>query len=339
MHLRTLLAPLSLAVTLALGAAVPTSDVEALIKFPDSNPFGTVHNGVNSNLLHVRVSNHGHEPVTVTRVRGQFREAHGRERPLRNTTVMPLGLPVGPGQKSPLIPFKFHSENKVGDVGLRVWVDFVDGARRSHSVLGYDSTVTVVEPKGSWFDLELLFLYLLLGSAFSGVAYLVYTSYLSPTPVATKSAAAARRRPHAVTAKSASIVDNTDGSRVRVDDEWVPEHHREVRARREVSAWVDAGGVGVGGTGRRCLDRVVTPVGARGKGWPRGAVGPPEEGAAACRGEGAEEGRRRRGRRRTESPKTARMGAATGCFALPVCVLVVESVESCAQSAACTWPG
>lgn len=106
-----------------------------------------------------------------------------------------------------------------------------------------------------------------------------------------------------------------------------------------MSAWVDAGGVGVGGTGRRCLDRVVTPVGARGKGWPRGAVGPPEEGAAACRGEGAEEGRRRRGRRRTESPKTARMGAATGCFALPVCVLVVESVESCAQSAACTWPG
>lgn len=81
------------------------------------------------------------------------------------------------------------------------------------------------------------------------MAYLVYTSYLSPTPVATKSAAAARRRPNAVTAKSASIVDNTDGSRVRVDDEWVPEHHREVRARRAARGGAQGAGAQSGTSG------------------------------------------------------------------------------------------
>ncbi|KPV73129.1 uncharacterized protein RHOBADRAFT_65485 [Rhodotorula graminis WP1] len=237
MRFSTLLAPLSL-VAVALGAAVPSSDVEALIKFPDSNPFGTVHNGVSTNLLHVRVHNHGSEPVTVTRIRGQFREAHGRERALRNTTVMPLGLPVGPGQKSPLLPYKFFSENKQGDVGLRVWIDFIDSTRRQHTVLGYDSTVTVVEPKGSWFDLELLFLYVLLGSAFSGLAYLLYTSYLAPVvaPAPAKSSGGGARRPQAVTAKSSTIVDNTDGTRTKVDDEWVPEHHLRTRKARAAGA-------------------------------------------------------------------------------------------------------
>ncbi|GAA6003277.1 uncharacterized protein JCM10292_003832 [Rhodotorula paludigena] len=215
------------------AAAAGQPDVEASIKFPDSNPFGRVTNGNSNNLLHVRVSNHGAEAVTVTRVHGQFREPSGKERPLRNTTTMPLGLPVGPAGKSPLIPYKFHSENKIGDIGLRVWVDYIDANRKTHSVLGYDSTVTVGEPASSWFDLELIFLYLLLGGIFSGVGYLVYTSYFAPA-----ASSSTKRRPSAVTAKSASIVDGTDGSVQKaakgstgvVDESWVPEHH--LRARK-----------------------------------------------------------------------------------------------------------
>lgn len=39
-------------------------------------------------------------------------------------------MPVSPKSKSPLIPYRFHSENKIGDVGLRVWVDYNDAVRR-----------------------------------------------------------------------------------------------------------------------------------------------------------------------------------------------------------------
>lgn len=81
-----------------------------------------------------------------------------------------------------LSPAQFHSENKQGEVGLRVWVDYLDAVRllhsppvrrrvareadprrscpsfllsqskRPHTVLGFEGTATVSEPKGSWFD-------------------------------------------------------------------------------------------------------------------------------------------------------------------------------------------
>lgn len=72
-----------LTATTGVLARPATPDVEALIKFPDSNPFGRVTNGNSNNLLHVRVQNHADQAITILRVRGQFREAHGKERPLR----------------------------------------------------------------------------------------------------------------------------------------------------------------------------------------------------------------------------------------------------------------
>lgn len=89
---RSLSAPLAafllssnVALAAPTGSAQP--DVEASIKFPDSNPFGRVENGNSNNLLHVRVQNHADHPITVLRVRGQYREATGKERPLREVSL------------------------------------------------------------------------------------------------------------------------------------------------------------------------------------------------------------------------------------------------------------
>ncbi|BGP58376.1 hypothetical protein JCM8202_001877 [Rhodotorula sphaerocarpa] len=261
MLLKSFIAPLAaLLLSSNVALAAPTHsaqpDVEASIKFPDSNPFGRVENGNSNNLLHVRVQNHADHPITVLRVRGQFREATGKERPLRETTTLRLGMPVSPKSKSPLIPYRFHSENKIGDVGLRVWVDYNDASNNPHTVLGYDSTVTIGEPQSSWFDLELLFLYALLGSILAGVGYIGYTSYFAPAssssssrkkraPSSSTSSSSAATgngagRPAAVTAKSATIVDNETGERNRVDESWVPEHH--LRARKGKQAAGSAAG-------------------------------------------------------------------------------------------------
>ena len=65
-----------------------------------------------------------------------------------------------------------------------------------------------------------LFLYVLLGGLFAGVAYFVYTTYFDPSlslsPSSSKSgkkasSASGSGRPSAVTAKSSSIVDNVTG--------------------------------------------------------------------------------------------------------------------------------
>ena len=47
----------------------------------------------------------------------------------QQTTNQPLSLDLPPRAKSPVIPYKFHSENKIGDVGLRVYVDVLDAVR------------------------------------------------------------------------------------------------------------------------------------------------------------------------------------------------------------------
>lgn len=43
-----------------------------------------VQNGHSKNLLHVRLANHAGEEITITSVHGQYREAGGRQRKLRN---------------------------------------------------------------------------------------------------------------------------------------------------------------------------------------------------------------------------------------------------------------
>lgn len=53
-------------------------------------------NGNSNNLLHVRVQNHADHPITILRVRGQFREATGKERPLREVRQRPCFLPPSP---------------------------------------------------------------------------------------------------------------------------------------------------------------------------------------------------------------------------------------------------
>lgn len=68
------------------------------------------------------------------------------------TTTLALKQPIASGQKSPLIPYRFHSENKIGEVGLRVWVEYLDQQSKPHITLGFEGAATVVEPQGSWFD-------------------------------------------------------------------------------------------------------------------------------------------------------------------------------------------
>jgi len=47
--------------------------------------------------------------------------------------------------------------------------------------MAYNGTVTIADPPTSFFDLQALFLYAILASAFAGAGYLVYSTY-SPSP-------------------------------------------------------------------------------------------------------------------------------------------------------------
>ncbi|GAA5843544.1 hypothetical protein JCM3766R1_002407, partial [Sporobolomyces carnicolor] len=210
------------------GVQVGKPDVDVVVKFPDSNPFGRVTNGVSTNLVNIRVSSHASDPLKVVAAHAQYYEASGKERPLRQTTNVPLSIDLAPRSKSPVIPYRFHSENKIGQVGLRVFVDVIDSGRKKWTYLGYEGTVEIVEPVSSWFDLELISLYIILIGFFGSIGYLVYKSYvLSPSSSDKKSSASKRssssstprRQPPPPPVPAAS----TTGV---VDRDWIPDHHQ-----------------------------------------------------------------------------------------------------------------
>ncbi|KAM0787295.1 hypothetical protein ACM66B_007071 [Microbotryomycetes sp. NB124-2] len=211
------------AVVAVTAAAAVQPDVEASIQWPASNAFGRVVNGKSDNLLEVRVANHAADQVTVTRVFGSYKEAQGKQRALRNTTELKLRQVVPSGQKSPLIPYRLHSENKIGDVGLSVWVEYLDSASKKHVTLGYDGVATVVEPEGSFFDPALLFSYAVILAILAGAGYLVYGSYFAAPKTKSKRT---KRAPAPVAEASSTATDTPSKG---VDNDWIPEHHLRTR--------------------------------------------------------------------------------------------------------------
>ncbi|GAA5834336.1 hypothetical protein JCM11251_007962 [Rhodosporidiobolus azoricus] len=225
----------SLVATASVAAAASVSHlVDVSASFPGNNPFARVTNGVSSNLLNLRFQNHDSSEVTITGVRGEFREVGGKERVLRKTNALPLRQPVPAGQKSPLIPYKFASENKVGEVGLRVHVDYLDGSKKKQSVVAYDDVVNVVEPEGSWFDLELLSVYAILLALFSSVGYFGYTTFLSPSSSSsTKSSSTLKKKTNTSVVATSDIIDGgLKEAEKKLDESWIPAHHQKKGGRK-----------------------------------------------------------------------------------------------------------
>jgi hypothetical protein len=75
------------------------------------------------------------------------------------TTTAQYSLVLPAGKSIPVdVPYKFWSELKPQDLGLTVYVDYSNPAdldKVKHRAIAYDGTVTVQEPKGSWFDIQL----------------------------------------------------------------------------------------------------------------------------------------------------------------------------------------
>lgn len=79
--------------------------------------------------------------------------------PLLQTTTAKYSLVIPKGHSVPVdVPYKFWSELKPQDLGFTVYVDYSDPAdlnKVKHRAVAYDGTVTVKEPQGSWFDIQL----------------------------------------------------------------------------------------------------------------------------------------------------------------------------------------
>lgn len=103
--------------------------------------------------------------------------------------------------------------------GLTVWIDLKHG-KDLHRVTAFNSTVSVVEPATSWFDPQVIFMYLVVGAALIGGAYLAFTMYFAPTQKTRKGRTHAKAAPAVV---EGSVSDSGKG----FDEDWIPAQHKK----------------------------------------------------------------------------------------------------------------
>ena len=147
---------LSRAVSASIFSSSP--DLEVQGSFGDKNPLSLVYNG-QANVINLKMVNHAKSDLSIDAISGAFREVGGKERHLGNTTTAKYSLVLPASHRQPVdVPYRFYSELKPQDIALVVYVDYTDTAdlhKEVHRVVAYDGTITIKEPKGSWFDLQL----------------------------------------------------------------------------------------------------------------------------------------------------------------------------------------
>lgn len=197
--------------------------LEISAAFPSNNQFGVVFNGQSNKIL-LKITNLGRDPVEdvmrIHQVWNEFREIGGKERLLRKGVPVPSKRTLPPKIEPYVIPFLFNAEEREGNIGLRIWVEWSGPKGKKYQAMAYDSTVTIQEPPTRWFDPQLILLYIILASTFGGIGYVIYGSYLAP-PKSTRSLKA-KRSGNGSSSKTPKVSTPTGGA---YEEEWIPAGH------------------------------------------------------------------------------------------------------------------
>ncbi|PKI83009.1 hypothetical protein MVES_002777 [Malassezia vespertilionis] len=165
------------------GAEVP--ELEVAVTYPDS-PSSLVSNGMLNRVVFsvVEVNEAGRNAV-IESITGAFlnpskKDGH-KSRVLRNMTTARVQRLSLANQGEPMqIPYDFYSEVKPEEVEIEFRFNLEDADAKKHNVLVHQGMVTVVEPKHSLLDIELLLVFILIASVVGGIIYLIYPSVIVP---------------------------------------------------------------------------------------------------------------------------------------------------------------
>ncbi|KAL1407017.1 hypothetical protein Q8F55_006430 [Vanrija albida] len=180
------------------------------------NTFGLITNGQNNDLV-IQLSNTGAENYTLVSAAASYHDPAKDWKLVKNVTAAKFNVPLIAGGNLSA-PFAVNSEFKPQELGLTVWVDVKHGNELSR-VTAFNSTVSIVEPASSWFDPGALFIYLVLGAALIGGAYVAVQSYFGDSSAGKKKRSGAKRAAPA----PVPVAANPDGK--AYDEDWIPQQH------------------------------------------------------------------------------------------------------------------
>ncbi len=191
-------------------------DVKFGVSFPDS-PFTpiTVVNGKKTRAV-VTLDNQEDQDLTIEFIGGAVWRP-GWDVVVRNLTAMRFATKVPAGENREL-QYGFTEDLHPTEMGLHLGAVVGMENGRTFSLLAYNSTVIFTDPEPSWFDPQLLFLYVFLAVVFGGIGYMVYATWLSNLmPQKPK------RRPAKAAAASTKTAEKNTAQAYNA--EWIPEHH------------------------------------------------------------------------------------------------------------------
>ncbi|TXT11570.1 uncharacterized protein COLE_01980 [Cutaneotrichosporon oleaginosum] len=167
----------------------------------------------------IQITNSGENNFTLVSASASYHDTNKHWKLVKNATVTKLNLPVNAGANF-TAPYNLNSELRSAEHGLTVWVDLKHG-KELHRVTAFNSTVSVVEPATSWFDPQVILMYLIVGAALLGAGYFAFTTYFAPPKKTRKGA-----RKHAKAAPA--VVEGTisDTAKGAYDEDWIPAQHK-----------------------------------------------------------------------------------------------------------------
>ncbi|RCI07497.1 hypothetical protein L249_4549 [Ophiocordyceps polyrhachis-furcata BCC 54312] len=216
--------------------------------FPDADILG-VHliNGRPTKAL-VEVKNKDNGPIKVGFVGGSLlrttplpANALAHHAIVRNLTSVQYNLDIEAGETK-AIPYSFVLDMQPQDVRIQL-VAVVTSAKGSVvQVPAHNGTASIVEAPTSFFDPQIIFLYLVLSAAFAGTLYFVYKTWIETLFPQTKRTKPTRRGKKATDADAAlSGAESTavsPGAGKTYDESWIPDHHIKPPVAKRVKSGV-----------------------------------------------------------------------------------------------------
>ncbi|CAF9914351.1 MAG: hypothetical protein GOMPHAMPRED_008138 [Gomphillus americanus] len=155
---------------------------------------------------------------------------------VRNLTSTRYHVPVPAGEEA-ILNYNFATELHPQELRLTIQSILTSDAGMIYTLNAFNETVHIVEPDASLFDPQLIFLYLMLLSLFSGSCYFIYNTWISTFfpqkrrggkggERAKKSSGGSKKVDPAdqVAVVGADGPAVTSGARA-YDESWIPQHH------------------------------------------------------------------------------------------------------------------
>lgn len=185
-------------------------------ELPD-NPFNQIING-QKNTVKLNFNNKGESNYTIETILGQLVNKDNPSEVYRNLTAYRYSV-AAPSMNDVDVLYKFYAEFPPQELELHIYVFFADEDGKKFRGIGYNETVTVTNPDVSIFDLQLIFMYLILIGFFGGIGYLIFQTFFGG--VKTKKG---KKR-------IIKTEDNTSESSDKIDESWLPEQHLKSQTR------------------------------------------------------------------------------------------------------------